>query len=217
MYSKDVGDFDVRITNERELTYDSLYERPLTSEHGFQTELFDTKRDVGYIKRSLKPADEDIIEEQRQEVITFRLPLEARTTEEIYETTITTETKQNNRQYEEIRSKNKLENIDTTIVKSEMTEWTRSLGNNEQKKRLNSPEELVEESYEVVSTLTKPKYGEFLITSSSPRSTVIQRYGDVSTTKLQSSEDDSSYCEEWTVTEAKRKEDGQTMRTIIDR
>jgi hypothetical protein len=40
---------------------------------------------------------------------------------------------------------------------------------------------------------------------------------DLTAGKPPSSEDDSSYCEEWTVTEAKRKHDGQTIKTIIDR
>jgi hypothetical protein len=189
MYSKNVGDFDVRINDQRteeEYTCNILYHQPRT---------FDTKRRVDYINNELKIEDEEAIEEQRQEIITFRLPLETRTTEEIYEATITTETKQSNRQIEEIRTS---KNLDTTFVKNETTGIKRS----------KTPEQLVEESYEVVSTLTKPRDGNFLVTSS-----------DLSTTKLQqqSSEDDSSYNEEWTVTEAKRKQDGQTVKTIIDR
>ncbi len=93
----------------------------------------------------------------------------------------------------------------------------------QEKTRSHSPEELVEESYEVVSTLTKLHDVDFPLASSSPRSTTgssaatTQRYTDLSGGKLLSSEDDSSYCEEWTVTEAKRKQDGQTVKTIIDR
>jgi len=207
MYSKDVGDFDVRINHEQS-TWNSSYGRTKTFERGFQTELFDTKRQVGYITHKLKTEDEDAIEEQRQEIITFRLPLESFTTEETYETTITTETKQNNRQIEEI--------YETTITKdTKQPEEIASQTNTQ--RRSNSPEELVEESYEVVSTLTKPRNGDFLITSTNPRSTIVQTHPHLSTTKVQSSEDDSSYCEEWTVTEAKRKQDGQTIKTIIDR
>jgi len=206
MYSKTVGDFDVHIDDQR-----TFYRPSRTFESSFQTDLFDTKRHVGYIDNELKIKDENIIEEQQQEIITFRLPLERQTTEEIYETIITTETKQNNRQIEEIQSENKLENFDRTFTKSETTEWTRPLDNTgikstidnkQQKKRSNSPEELIEESYEILSTLIKPRD---------------EKYADLSTTKLQSSEDDSSYSEEWIVTEAKRKQDGQTVKTIIDR
>jgi hypothetical protein len=213
MYSKDVGDFDVRVKEEKyeEFTWNSVYgQKARTFERGFQTDLVDTKRHVGYLDRELKVVDEDNVEEQRQEIITFRLPLERRITEEIYETTITTETKQKNQQIEEIRSRNKSDDY----IKSETKEWTRPFTD---KKRLKSPEELVEESYEVVSTLKKPRDGDFLIASTGPRSTIIQKSSDASATKLQSSEDDSSYCEEWTVTEAKRKQDGQTVKTIIDR
>ncbi len=106
-------------------------------------------------------------------------------------------------------------------MKSEITEWTKSLGTpmstKQSKRSSNSPEQLVEESYEVVSTLTKPRDKDVLIASTSPRTATIQTHADSSTTKLQSSEDDSSYCEEWTVTEAKRKQDGRTVKTIIDR
>jgi len=245
MYSKDVGDFDVRIDTEdnekeyieqQEFTWNALYGRQVPSttfERGFQTDLYDTKREVGYIERPLKQHEDTIEEEHRQEIITFRLPqpLYEPTTEETYETTITTERKQNNQLFEEIRSQTKHEEVDTTIIKSEITEWTRSLGSNtmksstdstkQEKTRSRSPEELVEESYEVVSTLTKPHDADFLISSKSPRSTMIssttQRYVDLTAGKLPSSEDDSSYCEEWTVTEAKRKQDGQTVKTIIDR
>ena len=248
MYSKDVGDFDVRIGNEesekeyvehQEFTWNTSYGRraPLhsqstTFERGFQTDLHDTKREVGYIHRPLKQY-EDSIEEQRQEIITFRLPQQPpeTTTEETYETTITADRKQTNQQFEEeIRNQMKYDNVNTTTIKSETTEWTRPLGSSTMKTsiastkqdrtRSHSPEELVEESYEVVSTLTKPHDTEFLTTSGSPRSTVTsstQRFVDLSAGKLPSSEDDSSYCEEWTVTEAKRKQDGHTVKTIIDR
>jgi hypothetical protein len=245
MYSKNVGDFDVRIGDDeqekeyvehQEFTWNTLHGKreSTTYERGFQTDLHDTKREVGYIERPLKQ-QEDSIEEQRQEIITFRLPQPSYepTTEETYETTITTERKQNNQQLEEIRSQMKHEEVDTTIIKSETTEWTRSLGSSTMKSsidstkheqtRSRSPEELVEESYEVVSTLTKPHDAHFLITSTSPRSTTVsssattQRYVDLTAGKPPSSEDDSSYCEEWTVTEAKRKHDGQTIKTIIDR
>jgi len=252
MYSKDVGDFDVRIgtdENEKEyvehqeFTWNTLYGRQVPSqsqsttfERGFQTDLYDTKREVGYIERPLKQ-HEDSIEEQRQEIITFRIPQQTYepTTEETYETTITTEKKQNNQQFEEIRSQMKHDDVDNTIIKSEITEWTRSLGGSsstmksstdnikQEKTRSRSPEELVEESYEVISTLTKPHDEDFLITSTSPRSKMVssssttQRYVDLTAGKPPSSEDDSSYCEEWTVTEAKRKQDGQTVKTIIDR
>jgi hypothetical protein len=90
--------------------------------------------------------------------------------------------------------------------------------------RSRSPEELVEESYEVVSTLTKPHEEQFLTTASSPKSKQVasalstaRHYVEVNPAKATSSEDDSSYCEEWTVTEAKRKQDGQTVQTVIDR
>jgi hypothetical protein len=224
MYSKNVGDFDVRINNEimEEYTWNAIYRQPRRFETGFQTDLFDTKRRVGYLDQELKIVDEEAIEEQRQEIITFRLPLETITTEEIYETTITTETKQNNLQIEEIQSEKKRNNFDRTSIKSETTEWTRSLDSSidnkqQPKRRSKSPEELIEELYEVVSTVTQPHEGEFLITSTTPRSTIIQKSANLSTTKLPSSEDDSSYSEEWTVTEAKRKRDGQTVQTIIDR
>ncbi|CAF0876906.1 unnamed protein product [Rotaria sordida] len=220
MYSKNVGDYDVRLNDNKyeELISYPLYGRPRTYDCGFQTDLFDTKRHVGYINRE----DEDIIEEQRQEIITFRLPLERQTTEEIYETTIITETKKNNQQIEEIHHKNKLDNFDKKIIKSETTEWIRTSDNNDIKSSINiqqrskSPEELIEESYEIVSTITKPHDGNFLIAAINPQTTIVQRYDNMSPTKLQSSEDDSSYCEEWTVTEAKRKQDGQTIKTIID-
>jgi hypothetical protein len=217
MYSKNVGDFDVRVKEEKheEYSWNSFYrQKPRTFECGFQTDLFDTKRHVGYLDQELKIEDEDAIEEQRQEIITFRLPLERRTTEEIYETTITTETKQNNRQIEEIRSQNKSNDYNSTIIKSETKEWTKPLV---EKRREKSPEELIEESYEVISTLKKPRDGDFLIASNSPQSVMIQKSADLTTTKIQSSEDDNSYSEEWTVTEAKRKQDGKTVKTIIDR
>lgn len=211
MYSKNVGDYDVRIKDDKideEYTWDISYRQPQKFEIGFQTDLFDTKRHVGYIDKELKLEDDDAIEEQRQEIITFRLPLEKRITEEIHETTITTEIKQNNRQIEEIHTQSKPENFDRTIIKSETNEWTRSLGGNTGvkttiKKRSNSPEELVEEAYEIVSTLTKAQGGNKSV--------------DIVTNKIPSSEDDNSYCEEWTVTEAKCKQDGQTIKTIIDR
>lgn len=222
-YSKNVGNDEIS----EEYTCNAIFRQPpRTFELGFQTDLVDTKRRVGYLDQELKVVvdDDDAIEEQRQEIITFRLPLETRTTEEIYETTITTETKQQSRQIEEIRSQTtKHDNVDTTFMKSETTEWTRPFGSTtpidtkQQKGRTKSPEQLVEESYEVVSTLTKPRETNFVITSTTPGTTIIQTHADSSTTKLQSSEDDSSYCEEWTVTEAKRKQDGQTVRTIIDR
>lgn len=206
-----------------------------TYERSFQTDLYDSKRDTGYITRPVRQQEESI-EEQRQEIITFRLPQQQpppppqTTTEEIYETTVTTE-----RQPTYQASQTKHESADTTFMKSETTEWTRSLGTSamtssssssnlrQEKARSHSPEELVEESYEVISTLAKPRDTEFLITSSSPRATTAsstattQRYLDLSAGKTASSEDDSSYCEEWTVTEAKRKQDGQTVQTIIDR
>lgn len=176
---------------------------------------------------------EESIEEQRQEIITFRLPQQPPpqiTTEETYETTVTTE-----RQPTYQQRQTKHDAVDTTMITSETTEWTRSLGTSamktsasstsvkEDKGRSRSPEELVEESYEVISTLAKPRDADFLITSSTPRATTAsstataQRYLDLSAGKTVSSEDDSSYCEEWTVTEAKRKHDGQTVQTIIDR
>jgi len=251
MYSKDVGDFDVRIVNDenereyvehQEFTWNNLYGRraplhsqPTTYECGFQTDLHDTKREVGYIERPLKHHEESI-EEQRQEIITFRVPQQSYEpiTEETYEATVTTEREQNNKQFEEIRTEKKYDNVDTTLIKSEVTEWTRSLGSSAMKSsidttkqkttRSRSPEELVEESYEVVSTLTKPNDEQFLTTSSSPKSKQVssalstaRHYVEVNPGKATSSEDDSSYCEEWTVTEAKRKQDGQTVKTIIDR
>lgn len=232
MYSKDVGDYDVRGENERyrfdeeEVTWRSLSKRPATFERGFQTDLSDTKRELGYIDRRLRHDEEDVVEEQRQEIITFRLPLVERTTEETYETTITTETKQNSRQIEETHTRPKPTQMDTsTSMKSELTEWTRSLGSHgrisstdRQKRRPKSPEELVEESYEVVSTLTKPKDGHFLVTGTSPRVASFQRSANVSTSKLQSSEEDSSYREEWRVTDtATGQSDGQTAKMAVDR
>ena len=231
MYSKDVGDYDVRRENERyqfeeeEVTWRSLSKRPATFERGFQTDLSDTKRELGYIDHRARH-DEDVVEEQRQEIITFRLPLVERTTEETYETTITTETKQNSRQIEETHTRPKPTQMDTsTSMKSELTEWTRSLGSHgrisstdQEKRRPKSPEELIEESYEVVSTLTKPKDGHFLVTGTSPRVASIQRSTNVSTSKLQSSEEDNSYREEWRVTDtAKAPSDGQTVKTAVDR
>ena len=203
-YSKNVGN-DERM---EESSWKTTSRRARTFESGFQTDLVDTKRRVGYLDQESKSIDEEAIEEQRQEVITFRVPLETRT-EEIYETTVTTETKQKNRQIIEIRNQSNANNKDTTLMKSETTE--------RKPRRSQSPEELIEESYEILSTLVKPRDGNFLITSNSPRTTVIQKYPDSSPNKFQSSEDDSSYCEEWTVTEAKRKKDGQTVQTIIDR
>lgn len=215
-YSKNVGN-DERID---ESSWKTTSRRTRTFESGFQTDLVDTKRRVGYLDQESKvtAVDEEAIEEQRQEVITFRVPLETRT-EEIYETTVTTETKQKNRQIIEIRNQTNANNKETTSMKSEIIERTKPVGTSIEIKprRTQSPEELVEESYEVLSTLVKPRDGNFLVTSTSPRTTVIQNYSDSSPSKIQSSEDDSSYCEEWTVTEAKRKKDGQTVQTIIDR
>ncbi|UJR14743.1 hypothetical protein I4U23_001734 [Adineta vaga] len=207
MYSKDVGDYDVRIGEVRreEMTWNSLYGHGKTLERGFQTDLFDTNRHVGYLNQ------EDDVEEQRQEVITFRLPLEARTTEEIYETTITTETHENNRQIEEI--------YETTVTTDETSDNTHHHHQQQQQHRSNSPEELVEESYEIVSTLTKSRHGDVIITTNSPRSTIIETQLTIpsTTAKVPMSEDENSYCEEWTVTEAKRKQDGETVQTTIDR
>lgn len=217
-----------------ERTWNTSYPQRVPSstyERSFQTDLYDSKRDTEYITRPSRQ-QEDSIEEQRQEIITFRLPQQAppTTTEEIYETTVTTE-----RQPTYQTSQTKHEAVDTSFMKSETTEWTRSLGTSamtssssssnirQEQARSHSPEELVEESYEVISTLAKPRDADFLITSSSPRATTAssttttQRYLDLSAGKTASSEDDSSYCEEWTVTEAKRKQDGQTIQTIIDR
>ena len=163
-----------------------------------------------------QPPIEDTVEEQRQEIVTFRLPRPTvePLTEESYETTITTERTQTNDQH---RSQIKQDLVDTTFRKSELTEWTRTLGSSHtsksstetiqhEQKRPKTPEQLVEESYEVISTVKKPQ------------SIKIQRqFIDSSFGKTASSEDDSSYCEEWTVTEAKRKQDGQTVKTIIDR
>ncbi|CAF0880180.1 unnamed protein product [Adineta ricciae] len=253
MYSKDVGDFDIRVGDEenereyvehQEFTWNTAYARrtPLhsqstTYERGFQTDLHDTKREVGYVERPTKQQEDSVVE-QRQEIITFRIPKPSieTTTEETYETTVTTEKQKANQYSDEIRTQTKHEDVDTTIFKSEVTEWTRSLGTNNVMKsstdsiqrentRSRSPEELVEESYEIVSTLTKPHEEEYLVTSSSPRlnktssslTTGARAYTDANTAKAISSEDDSSYCEEWTVTEAKRKQDGQTVQTIIDR
>ena len=218
-YSKNVGN-DERL--EESTSWKTIQQRPRTFESGFQTDLVDTKRRVGYLDQQSnerRVADEEAIEEQRQEIITFRLPLETRTTEEIYETTVTKESKQKNRQIIEIRSQTNQDTKDTTSMKSETTEWTRPFGTpvKRQPRRSQSPEELVEESYEVLSTLIRPPNGNFLVASTAPRTTVIQNYPESPSNKVQSSEDDSSYCEEWTVTEAKRKKDGQTVKTIIDR
>lgn len=158
MYSKDVGDGDVRY-------------RFRTFESGFQTDLFDTKRTVGYLDDQ-----EDVVEEQRQEIITFRLPIEERTTEEIYETTITTEKKEN---LEEIRTK----------------------------RRSQSPEQLIEESYEVVSTVTKPKDGNILVTSTNPGVVQIQRFAERSTTTIGQS---NEVQEHWKVTDVRDQQ--QTKR-----
>lgn len=211
MYSKDVGDYDVRVGEVRreEISWNSLYGQARTFERGFQTDLFDTNRRVGYVNQ------EDDIEEQRQEIITFRVPLETRT-EEIYETTITTETHENNRQIEEI--------YETNVTTEE------NLGNTEQQQhqqqRSNSPEELVEESYEIVSTLTKPYHGDVIITTNNSQSSVTEKPSKIpftttaslaSASKIPMSEDENSYSEEWTVTEAKRKHDGETVQTTIDR
>ena len=247
MYSKDVGDFDVRrnenqsdreFFEQQEITWSTLTGRrqplhshtTMRSDQGLQTDLSDTTREVGYLVRPLK-SPEETIEEQRQEIITFRIPkqvapvLEPRT-EEIYETTIVTESHPTTCHFEQ--TKTKTDSFDSTIIKSEMTEWTRSFGqatnlkssmetNQPLKKRSQSPEDLVEESYEVVSTLTKPNESQFSVTTSRPTSSMTKQYVDLNAAKGASSEDDSSYCEEWTVTEAKRKQDGQTVRTIIDR
>lgn len=251
-HSKDVGDFDVRIGDEdnereyvehREFTWNNTYARrtPLhsqssTSERGLQTELHDTKREVGYVERPTKQHEDSVVE-QRQEIITFRIPrpYAETTTEETYETTVAAEKQRGNRHFDETRASTRYEDNSTTLMKSETTEWTRSLGSASAMKstmetsrreptRSQSPEELVEESYEIVSTLTKPHDEEYLITSSSPHankaassSLTTRLYADTNVSKGVSSEDDSSYCEEWTVTEAKRKQDGQTVQTIIDR
>lgn len=216
-YSKNVGN-DERM--DESMAWKTVHQRPRTFESGFQTDLVDTKRRVGYLDQESKRRegdDEEAIEEQRQEIITFRLPLETRTTEEIYETTVTTESKQKNRQIIEIRSQTNQDNKDTK--KSETTERTKPFSTpiRRQPRRSQSPEELVEESYEVLSTVIRQPEGNFLIASNNPRATIIQKYPESPSNKLQSSEDDSSYCEEWTVTEAKRKKDGQTVQTIIDR
>ena len=192
----------------------------------------DTTHSTMYSKNT---AQDESVEEQRQEIITFRLPQRTseQITEETYETTVTTETQPDIHQFQETRSQKTHEDVDTQFTRTEITEWSRSLGTGttktsidttkQERSRPRSPEELVEESYEVVSTLAKPHDADFLITVSSPRSTTVssaattQRYTDLSAGKLLSSEDDSSYCEEWTVTEAKRKQDGQTVKTIIDR
>ena len=235
MYSKNVGDFDVHLKDEKyeQLICYSSFGRPRTFECGLQTDLFDTKRHVGYIDRELKGDDEDMIEEQRQEIITFRLPLEARITEEIYETTIVTETKQNHQQIEEVRRKIKPDNFLEEAIQNETTERVRpldgtriksSIDNKQQqpkqqqeKKRSSSPEDFVEESYEVITTLQRLQDGDIFITATNPRSTIVQRSTDLSKANLQSSEDDSPYCEEWTVTEAKSKRDGQIIKTMIER
>ncbi|CAF3102541.1 unnamed protein product [Rotaria socialis] len=239
MYSKDVGDFDVRIGDEehekeyvehQEFTWNTLHgRRPslhgqrITLDCGFQTDLRDTKREVGYIERPLLKQREDTIEEQRQEIITFRVPRQSQetTTEETYEAVVTKEKPRTTDKTEEIRSQIKHDDSSTTTMKSEFTEWSRTFGSNTKKStvdikkqediRSRSPEELVEESYEIVSTIEKPWRTDSLITSTT------QQYVDLTSGKLPSSEDDSSYCEEWTVTEAKRKKDGQTVKTIIDR
>lgn len=235
-YSKAEGDFDVRIGTEeqesesyehQEWTWDSLQGRrppvqtqKVTFDCGFQTDLRDTKREVGYIERQLSTQREDLVEEQRQEIITFRVPRKSTetTTEETYEAIITTEIPKTTDKFEEIRSQTKYEDISTTNMKSEHTEWSKTFGSDTKKStieikkqediRSRSPEELVEESYEIVSTIAKPVEADYVITS---------QYNDFNSGKVPSSEDDSSYCEEWTVTEAKRKKDGQTVKTIIDR
>ena len=233
MYSKDVGDFDVRVNSneqqreyhdEQEFTWSTLHGRrapsSTTYERTFQKDLIDTQREVGVVPRPSKQREETV-EELRQELITFRSPQQS--TEESYETTVIRDAQPSSRQFDEMRKQTKHEEVDTTIVKSEMTEWTRSLGGSAGLKsslhspsqpaaRPRTPEELVEESYEVVSTLTQPSDVDFAGKSSSARGTLTS-----STQKAPSSEDESSYCEEWTVTEAKRKQDGQTVKTIIDR
>ena len=251
MCSKNVGDFDVRFGDDRnqeeyvehqEFTWNNIYGRcmPLhsqrtKSETGFQTDLHDTRREVGYIERPLKQ-HEDSIEEQRHEIITFRLPRQSHepTTEETYEAIVQRETLEHNQELKEIRSQIKSDNVDTSMIKSSITEGTRILDSTvekssrdltkQDKTRSYSPEELVEESYEVISTLAKSPASEYLITTSTyPRSahtsamSATQHRTDVISGRPSSSEDDSSYCEEWTVTEAKRKQDGQTVKTIIDR
>ncbi|CAF0844927.1 unnamed protein product, partial [Didymodactylos carnosus] len=314
MYSKDVGDFDVRIKeNEQESRYTEeitwnrlLGVEPIrrslhdlssrtfgtqsdtqrTSERSLMTDLYDTKRDIGYIERirRMSPASsEDTVEEQRQEIITFRIPgkdhlyfVEERPvhkedlTEEMYEQILTTTTetrrrqmedlmikqKQQQRQEEETRRHQKQTQSNVTIyepgmtsVKSEYSEWSRPLGvstiipsSRQQQtstgRRSNSPEDLVEESYEIVQTITKPPTN-FTTTSSALSSFDSERgtyYTTVNTgsdtinrttssitaattdkpdTKPPSSEDDSSFYEEWTVTEAKRKQDGQTLTFLF--
>lgn len=212
MYSKDVGDFDVRVNDtekessffeQQEITWNTLvgrrtplHSQSITFDQGLQTDLFDTKREVGYVVRPP--------------------PTTETTTEETYETTVTTRMTGPvvHRSYED----------DQTMMKSEISEWTRSLGTQNfrttEQRRSQSPEDVVEESYEVVSTLTKPQESEFLIPSTQPKSILkksTQQTVETTSSKQLSSEDDSSYCEEWTVTEAKRKQDGQTVKTIIDR
>ena len=234
MYSKDVGDFDVRVNSneqqreyheEQEFTWSTLHggrrAPSSTHERTIQTGLIDSQREVAHVPRPSKQREETV-EELRQELITFRLPPQS--TEESYETTVIRDARPSSRQFDEMRKQTQYEEVDTTIVKSEMTEWTRSLGGgsvglqsslhspSHVAARPRTPEELVEESYEVVSTLTQPSDVDLMGKSSSARGTLTS-----STQKAPSSEDESSYCEEWTVTEAKRKQDGQTVKTIIDR
>lgn len=199
MYSKDVGDFDVRVNDdEQESRFFTQEEITWNTLHGRQSTSFDQTS----IRRPPPPP-----------------PQIETTTEETYETTVTTSANRPavRRSYEEDRS--------ATTMKSETTEWSRSYGSQGfrtgEQRRSKSPEDLVEESYEVVSTLTKPHDSEFLTASTQPKSILKKSVSpgtfDVISSKQVSSEDDSSYCEEWTVTEAKRKQDGQTVKTIIDR
>ncbi|CAF0943841.1 unnamed protein product, partial [Didymodactylos carnosus] len=316
MYSKDVGDFDVRVKeNEQEsryteeITWNKLVgaeplQRSLhdlssrtfgtqsdtqrTSDRSLMTDLYDTKRDVGYteyVRRTSPASSEDTVQEQRQEIITFRIPGKDHLyfveeppvpredlTEETYEQISTTTTETRRRQIEEMMTKQKqLQRQDEetrrlktqtqgdtrkyepgmTIVSSEYSEWSRPFGisttstttssskqQQTSERRSNSPEDLVEESYEVVQTITKPPtdfkttsaFSPFGIQSGSHYTTVdtdtVNRSRTVNSALIKtrgqdikpaSSEDDSSFYEEWTVTEAKRKQDGQTVKTIIDR
>jgi hypothetical protein len=200
MYSKDVGDFDVRQTDERNMSDDvqtssawrSYSARTNTLDCGLQTDLFDTQRDVGYVNHRMTHDQDDLIEEQRQEIITFHLPLEERTTEEIYETTITTETRENHQKIEEIR---------------------RQLPIDRQQRCSNSPETLVEESYEVVSTIVNPSIEYILDTSTSPHSTRKQRYANLSTSTLPIHDHGSAYSDESSVINGHDQQDESPAST----
>jgi hypothetical protein len=188
-YSKDVGDFDVRrqLVEHDERSWQSYLHQPVTSERALQTELFDTKRDVGYI-------DDALVEEQRQEILTFRLPLKHVTTEEIYETTVTTENKQSHREVEELHKR-------VAAEQSYAHERVIPIDVSECRSR-SAPEELIEECYEVVSTVSQPL-----------ASTSVQRYADLCTTTLDSHEDLTSFHDEWTLSEGQRP----LETTMIDR